>query len=205
MNNWKYTILWIASLVVVFLVKDCADGNKETRHEENNYEAYLDTIRHYKDRLGREIAEKRSIVLSSASVIKQNDSLKELVRGMKPTVIVKTETVYRDTGTIKFDTIYKGINIPFKDKSKWRYISGSVLEDGIHFDNFEVYGKQYMVVGTKKKLFGSTEHVVRIINENPYMKTTDIHPLTIKERKRWFERWWVWGIVGMTGGILITR
>lgn len=206
MNNWKYTILWIAAIVVVFIVKDRVDKKREERHESYNHEAYLDTIRHYKDKLGREVAEKQSIILSSEKVLKENDSLKSFIKGMKPSVVVKTETVYRDTGMIKFDTIYKDACIPFSEKGKWRYISGKVMEDGIHFDHFEVYSRQYMAVGTKRKwLLGDTEHVVRIVNENPYMTMTDIQPLTIRERKKWFEKWWVWGIIGLTGGILISK
>ena len=52
---------------------------------------------------------------------------------------------------------------------------------------------------------GSTEYIVRVVNENPYVTTTAIQPLVIKERDRWYEKWWVWGLAGLAGGILISK
>lgn len=205
MSNWKITILWLASVVLVFLVKDCVDSRDKINDDKDNYAAYLDTIRHYKDKYDRVIDEKSAMVFESQKVIKQNDSLKEFIKGMKPEVVIKMETVYRDTGTIKFDTVYQNVYIPFSNHNKWRNISGVVKGDGIHFDTFDIYMKQHIAVGTTRKFFGSAEHVIRVINENPYVTLTDVKPIVIKEKKRWYERWWLWGIVGVTGGILISK
>lgn len=206
MNNWKYTILWIATIVVVFVIKDFFDNEKIEQSQENNFVALNDSIRLYKDKYNREVSEKRSIVFNSDKVLKQNDSLKELIKGMKPEVIVETKFVYRDTGTIKFDTVYNNVYIPFSSKDNFRDISGIVKSDGIHFDSFEIYMKQHIAVGEiKNGLFKRNYYGVRIINENPYVKMTDIKPIIIKPNKKWYDRWWIWGAAGLTCGILIMK
>lgn len=203
-SNWKVTISWIATVALVLLLKDRVDKHGDVRDDRENYSAYLDSTRHYKDRYNRVVAERRAMELSSARILEENDSLKELVKGMKPSVIVRVETVYRDTGTIKFDTVYKGTSIPFNLKNEWRHVSGRVLEDGIHFNRFEVYSNGYLTVGTRKKFLGNTEYIARYVNENPYV-TTSLQPIVIRHSSKWYEKWWLWGIIGITGGILITR
>ena len=101
--------------------------------------------------------------------------------------------------------MYRNVYIPFHERNRYRYISGTVMEDGIHFDNFEVYASQYLVSGKRKKFMGSAEYIVRVVNENPYVTTTAIQPLVIKERDKWYEKWWVWGLAGLAGGILISK
>ena len=65
MSNWKITILWLASVVLVFLVKDCVDSRDKINDDKDNYAAYLDTIRHYKDKYEREVNEKSAVVFES--------------------------------------------------------------------------------------------------------------------------------------------
>lgn len=204
-NNWKIAIAWIATVLVVFIISNSISRNREVGGEVYNARAMEDTVRFYKDKYNREVAEKLSMLSVSSKVLEENDSLKQLIKGMKPEFIVKVNTVYRDTGTVKFDTVYRDVYIPFHERNRYRYISGTVMEDGIHFDNFEVYASQYLVSGKRKKFMGSTEYIVRVVNENPYVTTTAIQPLVIKERDRWYERWWVWGLAGLAGGILISK
>lgn len=185
-NNWKILIAWIATVLVVFITLNSVNRDREAGRDVYNAKAMEDTIRLYKDRYNREVAEKLSMLSVSSKVLEENDSLKQLIKGMKPEFIVKVNTVYRDTGTIKFDTVYRNVYIPFHDRNKYRYVSGTVMEDGIHFDNFEVYASQYLVSGKRKKFMGSTEYLVRVVNENPYVTTTAIQPLVIKERDRWY-------------------
>lgn len=179
-NNWKILIAWIATVLVVFITLNSVNRDREAGRDVYNAKAMEDTIRLYKDRYNREVAEKLSMLSVSSKVLEENDSLKQLIKGMKPEFIVKVNTVYRDTGTIKFDTVYRNVYIPFHDRNKYRYVSGTVMEDGIHFDNFEVYASQYLVSGKRKKFMGSTEYLVRVVNENPYVTTTAIQPLVIK-------------------------
>ena len=127
-NNWKILIAWIATVLVVFITLNSVNRDREAGRDVYNAKAMEDTIRLYKDRYNREVAEKLSMLSVSSKVLEENDSLKQLIKGMKPEFIVKVNTVYRDTGTIKFDTVYRNVYIPFHDRNKYRYVSGTVME-----------------------------------------------------------------------------
>lgn len=206
MNELKWIPLWLVSLLVIYVLKDCADHVKIEKARQEVMDILDDTVKVYRDRMDRVVSEKRALEVSSDRVLRENDSLKELARNVKPRVIVEVNTVYRDTGTIKFDTVYRDLNIPFKSVDRWRNVSGTVMGDGIHFNEFEVFNTQTLLHGESRTWFmGRKSHVVRVVNDNPLVTVTGLKPLVIEEKKRWYEKWWLWGIAGFAGGILITK
>lgn len=175
----------------------------------HNIVTYNDTIKIFRDKYNRTVAEKKSYEVSLSDVKSLNDSLKDIIKDYKPTVITKwkTKIVYKDSIHIKYDTILPvDFNIPFTYKSKWLIFSGRSKNTGLDINLIEIPNEQSLVIGYKKDGFFKTPYAnVSIVNTNKYIEFEQIDSYIIRPNRTIFDKWWLWTVVGFVGGVVILK
>ena len=204
----QYIIILLLTIVSICLFFD----NKNIREDYNrNNKSYNDTIKNYTDRYNRIIAEKSALVINKNTLKGKNDSLKELIKGYKPEIVVRWKTEYRDTGSVvvKYDTIIPfDFSVPFTYKSKWMEMSGLSTNKGLIFNNRAVFNEQSLVFGERKTGWFKPNYIsVKIANTNPYMRTVSMESYKIKTKESWLldKRTWIGTGIGIIAGFIIFK
>lgn len=185
--------------------------NQEHKIATNNIEALQSQITTFKNKNGQLVSEKKALVLTNDQLKYINDSLESDIgklKKLKAKITIKTVT--------KFDTIEIPVHITdgancdscyftFHKSTKYYDISGyykkQLYLNSPSFENNITIG----LGSTRHKLFGPSELVVRAANSNPYSKTTELNAYTIKYKKKWYEKPWVYIGLGAVGGYLLTK
>jgi hypothetical protein len=166
-----------------------------------------DSIKISKDKYNRVVAEKMSYEVTNKQLKGVSDSLKNVIKGYKPTVVIKykTKIVYKDTIQIKYDTILpEPFDIPFRYDTKWLAMSGRSKNTGLDINKIIIPNEQSVVVGKKRDGFLNPSYSsIKIVNTNPYINSSSIDSYTIKRNKTIFEKWYFWLGAGVIGGLII--
>ncbi|MFA8451752.1 MAG: hypothetical protein ACEPOW_13745 [Bacteroidales bacterium] len=178
---------------------------------ESNLKAMQDSVRTYKDKYGRVVAEKRSLVISKNELKGLNDSLRDVIKGYKPEVVVKwkTKIEYKDTLRIPYpvdiDIPYE-FEVPFKYKDKWSLIEGLSTNKGLAFHKLQFNNEQSLTIGDKRDWFlGKSYSSVKIVNTNPNANISGVQSFIIRPKKRFIDQWYVQVGIGVVGGFLIAK
>jgi hypothetical protein len=140
------------------------------------------------------------------SLIAQNDTLKKLVKEFKKVNSVTTFHNYtniRDSVKIKDGQIPCDFK-PFlltKETPHYR-IDLKVSKDQVTFESIAINDKISLIEGKRKTGLFKSEQQAIISHSNPYVKTDQIQSLTIKEKKKWWERpdtWFAIGVIAAEG------
>ena len=152
---------------------------------ENNELAKQDTIEYYKTQNGRFVAEKRSYLTDKKNLITANDSLKDVLKNIKPEVVTIIKTVVKiDTVKIPFE---KPIPIDFyrtwNHNTKWFSIDGSVTQEGVNINNLSLPDKLDFIGGWKKQnWFKPDIPTIRVVNSNPHVQISNMEGYVFNEK-----------------------
>src|SRR5690606_15573511 len=174
----------------------CREKKELQKEASNNVEFLNDSIRHYKNELGQEIASKTALngrndaleVLLS----KQIDSTGQLKRLVKK--FRKVDAAGNIITNTRIDTIKIGFEVPipcefhreWKKNDKWYSIEGVSDQNGITINSLSVTNTLSFAIGKKKKGWFASEYVIEAVNSNPNIKTVGIDSYTVKLPKKRF-------------------
>lgn len=201
-----FTIVALA-VVVVFLLQSQASIK---RVNYDNIKALQDSIRTTHDKYGRVVAEKRAFQIEKNQLKHLNDSLKTVIKGYKPEIVVKwkTKTVYKNKIHIKYDTSFIDckFSFPFKWNDEWVSMKGISSDLGLTFNEIIFINKQSLVFGYTRDGFLKPSYLsVKIVNSNPNMQVQGLESYKIKKNKGLFSKWYFWGAVGLVTGKFILQ
>lgn len=189
----KYAQWVIIGLLLISCFYLYESKSETESRSERNIEALNSQIITYKDKLGRSIAERKALEITTSELGSLNDSLREAIKGMKPQIIVKwrTKTVY-DTTYIKLGSIPCQFTSPFSFEDKWVRYSGVVSDAGLRMDNMEFFQDISLVQGIKRKnFFHPYYQTTRIINNNPHTEVSGMKTYVVRVQSRWYDKWYV--------------
>ena len=162
--------------------QDLKDGT------DNKVEWLQDSVKHYKNRLGQEIAVKTALHGDKESLellLSNSESeLRELAKKFKD-----VQAAGQVTTITKIDTILIGyeIPVPFDFQRDWQKkdpfynISGTSTQDGITINSLEIPNTLSFVIGKKKGNF-----IIEAVNSNPHIKTNGLDAYSFKLPKKRF-------------------
>lgn len=77
--------------------------------------------------------------------------------------------------------------------------NGMIQNSNLNFDYTYKVGLKSTTENKKK------EAIVTITLDDPMAKITNANSITIDKTKRFYEKWWFWTTIGITGGVLIAK
>ena len=177
---------------------------------ESNIIAHNSEVKSYIDKYNRIVYEKESYIIQSNELRKLNDSLKTAIKGIKPITIVKYKTEIKyDTVEIVYDKpLSEKFTVPFAYNKQWLKLSGISSDTGIKLNELTIPNEQNIIVGMKKNgLFREDSTYVRVVNSNPYIKSSSLEGMIIKTNKNFFQRnKFIIGIgAGLVGGFILIK
>jgi hypothetical protein len=167
----------------------------------------------YKAKNGDLIKYNKSLEVNIGSLEIERKELMDEVRNMrikKPQVITNVVTEVRvDSLFIPFDQPIPcdSFKVTFDyNKENWLFLRGEVTNDGVLVGELFIPDTLFIVVGEKKNgLFKRNEIVVAVKNKNPLIRVTDIENYIITPKRRFWQKPWFIGLVGLTGFIVGSR
>ena len=177
---------------------------------------FLETI----DEDGTRIVEQEQIILSQKDAI--NNHLVEIknLKKIKSQVIINTITKV-DSVFIPFvsDTTIKDtlvldnyIFVPqrFSLLDEWYSFDGTIKKSGVLLDSISFNNKLSLTIGSKSNgFFKKPKPIVLVEYSNPYVSTTAMHNIIIKDDLKFYDKkgfWYGFGVVSGIGvGILINK
>jgi len=228
MINMKKYILYI-SLVLALLTASYFIGRVSTLKERSvlvdNIHAARDTIKTYSVRIGDlelNVSEKEAIILTKEDAIKAGLIEKEYFRKLylkeieTTTMLNGVIKILRDSLDLPPETIIVTIKdtsglaqyymkIPFQNikvNEKYLVLNAGVRDNRKAWFELSVPVSGTMSVGYKKDGFLKTKPVGIFTTENPYLKINNMDILIVKDKDKWYRKWWVHSLAG--GGIVAT-
>lgn len=182
-----------------------------------------------KNKQGEKIIEQEQIILSQKDAIAHNLLEIEELKKVQSQVIIETITKI-DSVFIPFDdswqnedqfdtivitdTIFKD-NIIFVPKTfslieDYYSISGNILKSGVLVDSLRFNNELSLSIGMKSQgIFKKPTPVVIAKNSNPFVETSSMQNVVIKNDLKWYDKkitWFAVGVLsGFTSGILINN
>jgi hypothetical protein len=111
-------------------------------------------------------------------------------KGSGQTEIIKTEII------TETDTIIQG---NFAWNNKYLNLSGDIEKNLISFDYR--YNTPINIFTSEKK----KETIITVSLADPNASIISASSITVSHKRKWYEKPWVWGIAGITTGILISK
>lgn len=96
-----------------------------------------------------------------------------------------------NTDTIQYST--------FAWTNDYLNFKGSVENNNLFFDY--KYNTGLSIIQESKR----KETIVSVFLTDPKAKITSANSITVKHKKKWFEKPWVWGVAGLGAGILVLK
>lgn len=204
----KYAQTIAIIILSLLLVYQFQAKNAANDLNQQNLLASQGKVKTYKDKLGRVTIEVKSYVLTNAKLLKQNDSLKETIRNIKPVVVVRWKTKFvNKIIEIPYDVeIPYKFDVPWENKTEWFSISGRSTNKGITINNIDIPNKPSLVVGYKRdKFLGPKYAIVTISNTNPKIINSGLESYIIKPKKGLTSKWYFWTVVGGLSAFILGK
>ncbi len=218
-------ILVIVVLLVLLCLLVCGyvSSMAQLSHFKNQVSKLDFKTQRYKETIaenGCRIVEQEQLILSQKDGIALKILEIEKLKKIKSQVIVSTITKI-DSVFIPFlepDTFISSINnigdssigtllrvpMPFSITNEWYGIAGFVNTQGINLDSLSFRNKMKITIGSKSQgLFKKSIPIVLMENENPYVQTTSMQNIVIKNELKWYEKKGVWFGFGVITGVAI--
>lgn len=169
---------------------------------------YIETI----DGNGKKIVEQEQIILSQKDAITHNLLEISNLKKVKAQVIVNTITKV-DSVLVPFvmdstinDTLTADnyIIIPqrFSLSDEWYAFNGKIKKEGVLIDSLSFNNELKLTIGSKSMgLLKSPKPIVLVEYSNPYISTTGMQNIVIKNELKWYEKKTLWFGVGFGAGI----
>lgn len=206
---YKYWgVILIATLIATIIVLLLMNSRQKTQianlKGENKY--LTQTIDTFRDKNGRLIAEQEVAIYESnkrvkelsdeifelkgknSRLVKQVNSFGQIGQNTKidSVFIAYTDTLYVDT----FGQGYIAIPRKFSIVDTNYQIAGTVLKTGVSLDNIEIPNTvSYREIEQRQGWFKPTVTVVQVHNSNPFVHTTGMTSITVKEKPSAWNRW----------------
>ena len=186
-------------LAVVFLalfLNTCREKKELQKEASNNVDFLNDSLTHYKNELGQEIASKTALQGEKGALevllSKQIDSTGQLKRLVKK--FRNVDAAGNVTTITKIDTIKIGYEVPipcefhrdWEKKTRWYEIAGQSDQNGITINSLTVPNTLSFAIGKRKKGWFNSEYVIEAVNSNPNVKTIGLDSYTLKVPKKRF-------------------
>lgn len=192
-------ILAIATLLIVLGFRECKHDPAEITSEVNHY--LTDTTKHETVK-GIDVATIHQALLETQSQMKEliaaNDTLKKLVKEFK---VVNSITKIKTETFVKDSIQYRDIPCDFKPITRVKETPEYRLQFYISRSNTDVELKVpntiQFIEGKRKVGLFKTEQQVMAVNSNKLVQTTEIQSLTVKSKKKWWERPGPWVALGI--------
>jgi len=196
-THHKYAYV-ISGIVIIAI---CLFSFRECQHQKHaddlvkNISTYSDSAKHYKSKFG-EIAFNQTLQFDNKkqleSYIASNDTLKQLLKKYKSTnsISVIKETVFiHDTVSIPFITKipcnFNAFKIRTHKDSLYKFV-GTLYPDKFYVDTISMSNKQTIVDGYKKTGLFKKEHMIEILNSNPFISVKNIGGYSVKDKPKRF-------------------
>jgi hypothetical protein len=174
-------------------------------------QAYIEQV----NEQGNKIAEQEQIILSQKDAIQNNllviKDLKDVQSQVRIRNIIKIDSIL----VPYTDTLYLHDSIPFIPRkfnlsNEFYSFNGKTQRNSVLLDSVSFTSGLDITIGSKKMgWFKSPKPIVEVEYTNPYISTTSINNVIIKDEPKWYEKNGLWfgvGIgVGIVGGILINK
>ena len=163
---------------------------------------------------GKKIIEQEQLLLSQKDAIQNNflvlDNMKKVQSQVRIKNVYQIDSVfipYTDTIIIE-NTKYKSFLFGVNNDSY--NIFGKTNEGGILIDSLSFYNNMKITIGNKSMgFFKASKPIVQIDNTNPYIKTTSVQNIVIKNELKWWDKKITWFSIGtglgIVGGILLIK
>jgi hypothetical protein len=210
----KYLTLFLISLLIFcgLTMRQCRE-NKALIEEVKNLNAYKTTAMEYKAKNGDLIKYNKSLEVNIGSLEIERKELMDEVKNMrikKPQVITNIVTETRvDSLFIPFDkpvpcdSFYATFEFQQDD---WLFLKGEVTNEGVLVGELLIPDTLFIVVGEKKNGFlKRNEIIIAVKNKNPLINVTDIENYIITPKRRFWQKPWFIGLVGLTGFVVGSR
>lgn len=188
----------------------------------NSINVVTDSLRVYKDKYARAVAEKRMLALNAKQinqVVEDNDSLKAMVKDLKNRQVsdiiqIKTRIRYdtipifakADTIVIKSDTVKSDSVFTFNHNKEYLTLNGEfkLRNKLLSINELSIPNSQDIVVHRNEQTFeGKYSYKVNVTNSNPYITTNSIESYKLNIKKKWYEKWYIVAPAAFTGGVLL--
>ena len=130
--------------------------------------------------------------------IKKNNIILAMKAQLEATGSIST-TVHDTFKVVDTDTIYYSIVNDWTD-SKLSIFGGTIENNNLNFEryNFKV-GFDFFLIEERNKSIVT----VKFPDEN--VRLTTANSITVVHKTKWYKKWWVHDLIGLTAGILITK
>lgn len=195
----------------------------EISRGQDNILALRDTVRSYEitiDSLKKTVFEKMALVLTQKEAIEAgfiereqlkktnmrlvatNTDLKGEIRLLKDSISIigdNIQFVYVTDSTGSFNAV----KLPYEWGYTDKYVSFNtgIRENKLGYFGLSVPLDLTITSGYDKK--GVAKSVV--VTPNPYLYIRDINTTIVASPKKWYQQWWVTGLMGFTVGVLMTN
>lgn len=192
----KKELLYLIIIVILagLLVHTC-NRKRQLKDQTNNITEFLnDSIQHYKNKHGQEVAyktalqgEKASLQLLLSKQIDSTGQLKKLAEKWKNIAAAGNITTI-----VKIDSIpipYE-VPVPYEFTRKWikktpfYSLTGTSTHTGVTIDELQIPNTLSFIIGDKRTGLFKTHYRIEAVNSNPYITTTGLDAFTHKTNER---------------------
>jgi hypothetical protein len=219
MSKFYRLSLVVLLLAIIFLVWDGCSKNAQLSAYRNKISNYKLKEQSFIQRIGKngaKIAEQQQIILSQKEAIDNELLMLNDFSRVDNQVTIRTRTqidsVFIPFEKIKIDTqvVYTCYDRRFILVTKDYAIYGTSIKDGVRLDSLYFDSQAKITIGNKSQgIFRKPKPVVEVQYDNPYITTTQMQNVIIKEDLKWYDRkrnWFGIGIgLGMIGTYLILK
>ncbi len=223
-NNTIRVLIIAVLLTVAFVILCLSIENRRLKNKvaETAVDVLLSDkkIDSFKNSIGDIVYQKELAVTESNNKIKTLSDELFLLKRANDRLIKKVNSYTKVEQQIVIDSVY----IPYSDTI---YITKNDEEYIKVPKYFHKYDKDYLIAGTlnktglivdslrlnntlafrqveiRKNIFSKTETVVQVINTNPYIHTTGVQSITIKNKKSEWDKWIKPTLAAIGAGILV--
>lgn len=217
--------LLIVGLVILLILLVCGWWNKRVQLADFRNQVAKFDVKEQKflteiGKKGEKLITQEQLILSQKDAIDLNLLQIGRLKKIKSKVIYSTRIVvdsvfvpFTDTLLLR-DTIYPvgTLQVPkrFSLMDQHYSFGGIINLDGVLMDSIQFHNELKITLGNKSNgLFRASTPIVEIENSNPYVVTSSLQNIVIKNKKKWWEKQTTWfGIgfgVGATTLILISK
>lgn len=164
------------------------------------------------DKNGDMLIEQEQIILTQKDAIAQGLLVIEGLKKVKSQVVVVTNTVVDTFIVSHIDTVvsvidgFSYLKLPqeYSFSNDFVGFNAEVNTVGLRVDNISILNESTITIGyVRGGLFKPLKPVIQLKNTNPYILTSSVSNIVIKEKTDLLHDKRAWGVVGLFLGILI--
>jgi len=217
----------IAILIILLCMSGCSairSYNKLKDYEKqiSKFQLHEQEFKLIQDNNGKLIAQQEQVILTQKQAINNGlvayVDLKHLQSQVRVRTVTKLDSVFipfiKDSLITQHDTVYVDSNqhiadltIPkkFKISREFFNIGGHIKPFGVVLDSLNIFNQTNVSVGIKSQgIFKKPLPIVSVEHSNPYIKTTGLGNVVIKDEKKFYDRKLFWFGLGLVSGITTT-